>query len=128
MIPEPRGNNQGEEPDRGPGARRFTGTGNDGFTCLVCGCEVLPLENGSYRSHCPACLWSRHVDIHPGDRASACGGMMEPRALEGSAAAGWTLVHACRTCGAVRRNRTAENDPRQPDDWDRMVEISARRA
>jgi hypothetical protein len=49
---------------------------------------------------------------------------MEPVALEGSSSRDWILVHACVTCGARRRNKTAENDPRQPDRWDRMVEVS----
>jgi hypothetical protein len=107
------------------GRRNFLGAGNDEFTCLVCGTQVLPLRNGSFRSHCPECLWSRHVDDVPGDRASSCGGLMEPIALEGSAAGGWSVVHACRRCGARKRNRTAEDDPRQPDRWERMMEVSA---
>jgi len=108
------------------GRKNFLGQGNDGFTCLVCGCEVLPLTNGSYRSHCPQCLWSRHVDRVPGDRASDCGGMMQPLYLEGSPSKGWAIIHLCLRCGARRRNKTAEDDPRQPDDWDRLIEISAR--
>ncbi len=108
-----------------PARRNFTGAGNDAFQCLICGVEVLELQNGSFRSHCPECLWSRHVDVVPGDRASDCGGLMEPTALEGSPGA-WSLVHRCVECGFVRRNRTAENDPRQPDRWDRMIEISSR--
>ena len=107
-----------------PQRKNLLPSGNDSFTCQVCGCSVLPLENGSFRSHCPECLWSRHVDVVPGDRASACGGLMEPIALEGSSAAGWVVVHRCVRCDARRRNRTAENDPRQPDSWDRMVEVS----
>ena len=110
-----------------PGERRnFVGSGNDSFICAVCGTEVLPLRNGSFRSHCPECLWSLHVDDVPGDRRSTCGGPMEPVALEGSAAAGWSVVHVCRQCGVRRRNRTAEDDPRQPDSWERMVEVSTR--
>ncbi|WDF05905.1 RNHCP domain-containing protein [Shouchella hunanensis] len=35
--------------------------------------------NGSYRNHCPFCLYSKHQDIIPGDRASTCGGLMEPQ-------------------------------------------------
>lgn len=106
--------------------RNFAGTGNDAFRCLVCDEEVLPLKNGSFRSHCPQCLWSRHVDVVPGDRASPCGGLMEPTALEGSPGVGWALIHKCVDCGFVSRNKTAENDPRQPDCWERMVEISSR--
>ncbi|WP_265181671.1 RNHCP domain-containing protein [Geomicrobium sp. JCM 19055] len=39
---------------------------------------VEPLENGSYRNHCPSCLYSKHVDVIPGDRASTCHSLMEP--------------------------------------------------
>lgn len=32
-----------------------------------------------YTDHCPKCLWGKHVDLEiPGDRASDCGGLMEP--------------------------------------------------
>ena len=29
---------------------------------------------------------------------------------------GWVIVHRCRRCGEVRRNKAALDDPRQPDD------------
>ena len=51
---------------------------NRAFVCLRCGLEVVPLSNGSYRNHCPRCLYSKHLDVAPGDRASFCEGMMEP--------------------------------------------------
>ena len=51
---------------------------NTAFTCLICDLEVAPLSNGSYRNHCPGCLYSQHLDLVPGDRASSCEGMMEP--------------------------------------------------
>ena len=105
--------------------RRFVGRGNDPFTCLVCGLEVLPLVNGSFRYHCPRCLWSRHVDKQPGDRSQQCSGLMKPVGFEGAPASGFHIVHVCTQCGARRRNRTAEDDARQPDDWDRLVELSA---
>ena len=54
---------------------------NSQFLCEQCGRHVLPLSNGSYRNHCPFCLFSKHVDILPGDRASDCGGLMEPVGL-----------------------------------------------
>lgn len=51
----------------------------DPFTCKVCGREILPEGAGSdHRNHCPYCLSSVHVDNEPGDRASACHGVMEP--------------------------------------------------
>ena len=51
----------------------------DEFTCRVCGRPVVPAGAGSdHRNHCPNCLSSLHVDVEPGDRASDCGGIMEP--------------------------------------------------
>ena len=40
---------------------------DSGFVCSHCGKKVEPLGYTS-RNHCPFCLWSRHVDIFPGDR------------------------------------------------------------
>ncbi len=111
--------------DAGAGERlNFLGRGNDAFTCDACGREVLPLVLGGFRNHCPHCLWSRHVDRVPGDRTGRCGGLMKPVALEGSASSGWTILHRCQTCSFERRNRGALDDPRQPDSWERMLEIS----
>lgn len=103
--------------------RNFLRTGNEAFTCAVCGLVVHPLQGG-FRNHCPACLWSRHVDRVPGDREGACGGLMEPTELQGSPARGWYIVHRCTVCGATRRNRAAELDSRQPDDWERLIALS----
>jgi RNHCP domain-containing protein len=76
---------------------------------------VPPLTNGSYRNHCPRCLYSRHVDEVPGDRASGCGGLMRPVALRVGTAKGMQLVHRCERCGARRVNRVAR-DTDAPDD------------
>ncbi|MEJ2665520.1 MAG: RNHCP domain-containing protein [Deinococcales bacterium] len=108
--------------------RRFIGQGaNQGFTCVVCGAQVPPLANGSYRNHCPVCLHSVHVDHNPGDRASDCGGVLEPVAAEHSGKKGWVIVHRCRRCGAIRRNRAALDDPLWPDDYDRLVALTGGR-
>lgn len=40
---------------------------NQGFICQNCGESVLPLENGSFRNHCPQCLFSVHLDDAQGD-------------------------------------------------------------
>ena len=49
------------------------------FICEHCGKEV---KGNGYTNHCPECLYSKHVDINPGDRAEDCGGLMEPVELE----------------------------------------------
>ena len=107
--------------------RRFTVQGtNNAFTCAHCGAEVRPLQNGSVRNHCPACLHSRHVDVQPGDRASDCGGVMAPVGIEQSGKKGWVIVHRCLKCGHTGRNRAALDDPAQPDSWDVLVTLSRR--
>ena len=79
------------------------------FVCEKCGIHV---RGSGYTNHCPKCLWSKHVDIDPGDRAAACGGMMEPVAIEGSTGKGYTVRHKCKKCGFVRTNMVSpEDDP-----------------
>ena len=54
--------------------KRFSKCVED-FTCEECG---SPIEGNGYTNHCPNCLYSKHVDINPGDRKSTCGGIMAP--------------------------------------------------
>ena len=76
------------------------------FTCEHCGMFV---KGGGYTNHCPECLWSKHVDIFPGDRAEACGGLMEPVALEGSSP-DYRIIHRCIRCKVERRNNVQMGD------------------
>src|SRR6188472_1102550 len=88
-------------------AARFTRR-PEPFDCAHCGTRVV--GNG-YTNHCPKCLWSRHVDVHPGDRAATCRELMRPigALYEG----GETLVvQRCDGCGHVWKNRTAPGDDR----------------
>lgn len=98
---------------------------NQRFVCENCGLLVKPLTNGSYRNHCPTCLYSKHVDVKPGDRASSCGGLMLPIGLDYRSGKGQVVVHRCRRCGFVRVNRVAENSV-QPDDIDALILLSIR--
>ena len=76
------------------------------FTCEHCGAEI---KGNGYTNHCPECLWSKHVDINPGDRAEVCGGLMEPIAFEGSSDA-LSVIHCCLKCGYKKRNKLAPAD------------------
>ncbi len=100
---------------------------NTGFVCEHCGREVLLLKDGSYRNHCPFCLYSRHVDIVPGDRAADCGGLMEPIKIIYNSKKGYQIVHRCQKCGFERSNIISE-DPRQPDDIEAITDIMRRSA
>jgi hypothetical protein len=84
-----------------------------GFKCGHCKQFIGSLPSGGHhRNHCPACLYSRHVDgQRSGDRASACGDLMEPigafvRPKNGE----HVLVHRCLGCGFERFNRIAADD------------------
>lgn len=97
---------------------------DSGFVCKNCGLEVLPLGYSS-RNHCPRCLCSLHLDINPGDRASECGDIMDPIAAEPDAKKGYIIIHKCRKCGAVRRNKAANEAKVQPDNIDLIIKLTA---
>ncbi|MCH5339114.1 MAG: RNHCP domain-containing protein [Acetatifactor sp.] len=81
------------------------------FTCKVCGREVIPDGAGtSHRNHCSNCLNSLHVDVEPGDRASDCGGIMEPVSVWVRKNGEWAIIHRCKRCGAFSSNRVAADD------------------
>ena len=81
------------------------------FNCTHCHQAVITQAAGTaHRNHCPWCLWSRHVDDVPGDRASGCQGAMEPIAVWARPGGDWAILHRCRTCGEIRSNRIAGDD------------------
>jgi predicted RNA-binding Zn-ribbon protein involved in translation (DUF1610 family) len=80
------------------------------FTCGHCNAAVEPLGRGTYRNHCPQCLWSKHVDdVGPGDRASLCKGMMEPAGFD-MRKGQWVVRHQCTACGKEIVNTLAPDD------------------
>lgn len=93
------------------------------FECCHCSLEATPNEamGTAHRNHCNHCLWSKHLDLTPGDRASQCLGCMEPIGVtlkhEGADKYGKErlgdvmLVHRCTQCGAININRIAADDP-----------------
>lgn len=80
------------------------------FTCEHCNSAVEPLAQGTCRSHCPLCLYSKHVDVHPGDRASVCQGLMEPVGIDQSGKKGFVIIHRCMRCCVTKRNKAAPDD------------------
>lgn len=93
----------------------FTKTVED-FNCAHCGAAVF--GNG-YTNHCPHCLWSRHVDNNPGDRAATCGGMMRPISVTPDGDK-FIITHKCELCGKIKRQRTSD-----ADNIDAIIAISA---
>lgn len=94
--------------------KKFTKTIED-FDCAHCGTVV---HGNGYTNHCPECLWSKHVDNNPGDRAATCGGMMKPISIEPDGER-FIITHKCETCGKIKRQKTADND-----DIDKIIELS----
>ncbi len=81
------------------------------FICGHCSNSVEPLGKGTYRNHCPKCLWSKHVDREgPGDRASTCLGLMRPVILDHDGKKGWMIIHECEACGKTIPNKAAPDD------------------
>ena len=96
---------------------------DSGFICANCQKEVLPLGYTS-RNHCPFCLFSLHLDINPGDRASDCGGLLEPIRVETDAKKGYIIVSKCQRCGEIRRNKAANEASVQPDDISKIIKLT----
>ena len=81
------------------------------FRCVHCRSDVSTSAPGTaHRNHCPSCLWSRHVDDEPGDRASDCRSSMEPIAITVRGDGEWVIIHRCRGCGVLHANRSAGDD------------------
>ncbi|MDR0967397.1 MAG: RNHCP domain-containing protein [Rickettsiales bacterium] len=94
--------------------KKFTRVIED-FDCAHCGAHI---SGNGYTNHCPKCLWSRHVDINPGDRAADCGGMMKPVSIE-TKKNGFIITHKCEKCRKIAHCKSAEND-----DMNAIIELS----
>lgn len=79
------------------------------FVCEVCGTKV---KGTGYTDHCPSCLFSKHVDVFPGDRKIKCGGLMEP--IGATKRKGkWQILYCCQKCGHKRFNKIAPEDNKE---------------
>lgn len=79
------------------------------FVCENCGSLVHNLDY-SARDHCPVCLYSKHVDINPGDRANECKGLLKPVDIEKNKKAEYKIIYKCIKCGAMHKNIAAKDD------------------
>ncbi len=95
---------------------RFQRT-KENFVCENCGAYV---EGDGYTDHCPHCLYSKHVDVYPGDRQAECGGLMEPVGLE-IKGGGYRIEYRCQKCGYTHRVKAAPGDNRRL-----LIELSTR--
>ena len=98
--------------------KKFQRTIED-FVCEKCGEKV---KGNGYTNHCPKCLWSKHVDIHPGDRAESCGDMMSPVSVDMKNGE-YVINYTCVKCGAQRKKVADKND-----NFDAILAIVKKRA
>ncbi len=98
-------------------AKKFIRTKED-FVCEKCGFMVI---GDGFTNHCPKCLYSKHVDINPGDRQSKCQGLMAPIAIEGTQKK-YFILHKCIVCGFEKRNKVVDSDS-----FDAVTEIARKR-
>lgn len=87
----------------------------ENFVCENCDSKV---NGDGYTNHCPHCLWSKHVDVDPGDRAAHCGGLMEPVGTE-EREGEWRVVQKCLKCGKIHKNRLSTTD-----NFDKLVNLA----
>ena len=96
--------------------KKFTRTIED-FVCENCSAKVI--GNG-YTNHCPKCLFSKHVDVNPGDRACDCMGLMEP-IFVAMKKGEYIISFKCKKCGFERQNKTAKEDS-----FEEIIRIAAK--
>lgn len=96
--------------------KKFQRTKED-FTCERCGFFV---RGSGYTNHCPQCLWSKHVDVNPGDRQAICKGLMEPVDVEIKGGE-YVILHHCVLCGFEKRNRAS-----MTDNFEAILQLSSR--
>ena len=90
------------------------------FVCEHCG-EQVPNLGYTSRNHCPYCLYSKHVDVYPGDRSEECHGLLEPIEVELNSKKGYVIVFRCQKCGKIRKNKVAKDD-----NMDKVIALSAK--
>ena len=87
------------------------------FICDNCGRKVEEL-NYTTRDHCPYCLYSKHVDVNPGDRSNTCLGLLKPIGVEKYKDT-FKIIYKCDKCGEIHKNIIAKDD-----DMNKVIEIS----
>lgn len=78
------------------------------FVCENCQKQVEKL-NYTARDHCPFCLYSKHVDINPGDRQNTCQGLLKPISIEKFKNT-YKIIYKCQKCNKSHKNIMAIDD------------------
>ena len=90
---------------------------DESFICENCNKKVEKLSYTS-RDHCPYCLYSKHVDINPGDRMNTCKGLLKPTGIEKFKDT-YKIIYKCEKCGEIHKNIVASDD-----DMNLIIELS----
>ncbi len=90
---------------------------DENFICEKCNRSVKKLKYTA-RDHCPYCLYSKHVDINPGDRLNTCKGMLKPVKIEKFKNT-YKIIYKCEKCKSLHKNIMANDD-----DMDLIIELS----
>lgn len=91
---------------------------DENFICEKCHKEVSPLGYTA-RDHCPYCLYSKHVDINPGDRENTCKGLLKPIGIEKFKDT-YKILYRCEKCHELHKNIVAKDD-----DMNMIIKISS---
>ena len=81
---------------------------NESFICEHCGKNV-PKSDYTARDHCPYCLYSKHVDINPGDRMNSCKGLLIPIGIE-KFKSSYKIIYQCEKCHKLHKNIALQDD------------------
>ena len=90
---------------------------DENFICENCNKYVEKLKYTA-RDHCPYCLYSKHVDINPGDRLNTCKGMLKPIKIEKFKDT-YKIIYECEKCKKLHKNIMANDD-----DMNIIIELS----
>lgn len=90
---------------------------DESFICEKCKKEV-PMLKYSSRDHCMYCLYSKHVDINPGDRLNKCKGLLKPISIEKFKDT-FKIIYKCEKCNMLHKNIMAKDD-----NFDLIIELS----
>ena len=90
---------------------------DDEFVCENCN-KLVPKLEVSARDHCPFCLYSKHVDINPGDRQNTCKGLLKPISIEKHKNT-YKIIYKCLKCNQIHKNIIAKDD-----DYDKIISLS----
>lgn len=90
---------------------------DENFVCENCNKEVLK-AGYTARDHCNYCLYSKHVDINPGDRLNKCKGLLKPIGIEKFKDT-YKIIYKCEKCGELHKNIMSKDD-----NFDLIIELS----